>query len=172
MSVRSALGWHLVITASPDKVNVRVLLVRLATKFFRTTMSSPKKTSKELNPKSTSYEFLGPPGAAFIIFAVPITTYSLYYGCSEATGGCPPPLNSIQERVTTSLSNPDFWKSLWDTQAFLLYLGWYAFTVLAWAILPGDIVEGTPLRSGGKKKYKINGTWHIPWRLYLPHRLS
>lgn len=111
-----------------------------------------------LNPRTTTYEFLGPPGATFITIIVPVVSYALYFGCSEASGGCPPQnLATIPAQVTAALSNPDWWKGLWDTQAALMYFGWYAFCVVAWAILPGDRVEGTTLRTGEKKRYKING---------------
>ena len=42
-----------------------------------------------------------------------------------------------------------------------MYLGWYAFCVIAWLVLPGDWVEGTLMRNGKKMKYKINGSWFI-----------
>lgn len=125
-------------------------------------MSSAKQ-SQDLNPRTKSYEFLGPPGALFITLAVPITTYALYFGCSEQSGGCPPnlKLDHLIDRVSIALKDPEWWKALWDTQATLIYLAWYAFCVLAWAILPADQVEGVTMRNGGKKKYKINGWWHF-----------
>ncbi|OSD07127.1 ERG4/ERG24 ergosterol biosynthesis protein [Trametes coccinea BRFM310] len=116
--------------------------------------SSSSKTSSELNPRTTHYEFLGPPGALAITIGVPFMTYALYFGCSEQTGGCPPPIDTAV--IVESLSSLSWWASLWDTQATLLYLGWYAFTVAAWYVLPGDWIEGTTMRNGGKKKYKIN----------------
>jgi delta14-sterol reductase len=119
------------------------------------------------NSRTTSYEFLGPPGALAISLGVPIITYALYFGCSEATGGCPPQLTSIDERIVASVSSLDWWKNLWDTDATLIYLGWYTFCVVAWAILPGDQVEGTTLRNGGQIQYKINGTTLIMIRLKL-----
>lgn len=133
-------------------------------------MSSSKAVAKtpvglkDLNPRTTTYEFLGPPGALFVTLAVPITTYALYFGCSEAAGGCPPPLlPATLDRAKLALSSPDWWKGLWDTQASLIYLGWYAFCVAAWAILPGDNVEGAAMRTGEKKKYKINGMQTTPF---------
>jgi len=105
------------------------------------------------NPRTTSYEFLGPLGAFAISVGVPITTYALYFGCSETAGACPPELTS---NILASVTNPDWWKGLWDTEAALIYLGWYTFCVVAWAILPGDQVDGTTLRTGGMKQYKIN----------------
>lgn len=108
-----------------------------------------------INPRTTSYEFLGPPGALAITVGVPVMTYILSFGCSEANGGCPPKVNF--DSIVASLSNPSWWRSLWDTEAFLIYLAWYAFCVLSWAILPGPTVEGVTLRTGRKKRYKING---------------
>ncbi|KAJ6609239.1 ergosterol biosynthesis ERG4/ERG24 family-domain-containing protein [Mycena sp. CBHHK59/15] len=92
------------------------------------------KSSSELNPRTTSYEFLGPPGALLITLALAL----------------------IPARVSAALSDPAWWNGLWDTQAALLYLAWYAFCLVAWAVLPGDRVLGTTLRTGEKKQYKIN----------------
>ncbi|KAF7374817.1 Glycosyltransferase family 2 protein [Mycena sanguinolenta] len=63
----------------------------------------------------------------------------------------------VPERISLALSDPAWWKGLWDTQASLIYLAWYAFCLVAWAILPGDLVPGTVLRTGERKLYKING---------------
>ncbi|RDB25844.1 Delta(14)-sterol reductase [Hypsizygus marmoreus] len=109
----------------------------------------------ELNPRTTTYEFLGPPGALFIISIVPAVMYALCFGCSEAAG-CRPNLPAIPRQIAASLSDPGWWKGLWDTEATLIYFAWYIFCVVAWAILPGDRVEGTTLRTGEKKTYKIN----------------
>ncbi|KZT11974.1 ERG4/ERG24 ergosterol biosynthesis protein, partial [Laetiporus sulphureus 93-53] len=111
-------------------------------------------TTKELNPRTRSYEFLGPPGALFVTLSVPATTYAIYYGCSEETGGCPPPI--ALPAIIDALSDPAWWKGLWDTEAMSMYLGWYAFCVAAWFILPGDWVEGVQMRNGQKKQYKVN----------------
>ncbi|KAF7316781.1 Glycosyltransferase family 2 protein [Mycena chlorophos] len=111
-------------------------------------------SNTELNPKTTTYEFLGPPGALAVTIGVPVMTYALYFGCSEAAGGCPPSLAT--DRVLLALQDPAWWKGLWDTQAFLMYLGWYAFCLVAWVVVPGDIVQGTLLRTGVRKNYKIN----------------
>ncbi|KAJ6513163.1 ERG4/ERG24 ergosterol biosynthesis protein [Mycena sanguinolenta] len=116
-------------------------------------MSKPKDSV--LNPRTTTYEFLGPPGAFLITIGVPITIYALYFGCSEQSGGCPPAF--VPERISLALSDPAWWKGLWDTEAALMYLAWYAFCLVSWAILPGDLVPGTTLRTGEKKLYKING---------------
>lgn len=115
-----------------------------------------------LNPRTTNYEFFGPVGTLFITITVPLTTYALYFGCSEENGGCPPNVTSLD--VFTPLTTREFWLSLWDTEAAVIYLAWYAFCVIAWAILPGDWIDGAQMRNGQTKKYKINGTQppHIP----------
>lgn len=82
----------------------------------------------------------------------------LYFNCSEASGGCTPSIADLPFRFTAAVQDPSWWAGLWDTEATLVYLGWFAFTVIAWLALPGDWVEGTELRTGGKKLYKINGT--------------
>ncbi|KAH7927577.1 ERG4/ERG24 ergosterol biosynthesis protein [Leucogyrophana mollusca] len=109
-----------------------------------------------LNPRTTTYEFLGPPGALLISIGVPVMTYALYFGCSETSGGCPPPLSLVPDRILEAVSSKDWWTGLWDTEAAVIYLAWYAFCVVAWAVLPGDWVEGVQMRTGEKKKYKIN----------------
>lgn len=114
----------------------------------------------DLNPRTQGYEFFGPLGTLFITVAVPATTYALYFGCSEHSGGCPPPLplETIWPTVKASLQDQEFWKSLWDKDAAVVYLAWYIYCVVCWFVLPGDWIEGTAIRDGTKKKYKINGT--------------
>ena len=114
-----------------------------------------KESADTLNPRTTKYEFFGPPGALVVIFSVPFLTYALFFGCKEGTG-CPPPMTDIAQRFTIATSDPDWWKSLWDTRATLIYFGWYIYCVAAWAMLPGDWIDGVTLRTGKKKKYKIN----------------
>ena len=113
-----------------------------------------------LNPRTKGYEFFGPPGALFVTTSVPFFAYVLSLQCSEQAGGCPRSWVELPTEFTTAVTNPDWWKSLWDTEAFLVYCGWYTFCLVAWAILPGDWVEGQQMRNGKKLKYKINGRSH------------
>ncbi|EPQ54731.1 ERG4/ERG24 ergosterol biosynthesis protein [Gloeophyllum trabeum ATCC 11539] len=115
-----------------------------------------EKRSSDLNPRTTSYEFFGPPGALFVTVTVPLTAYGLYFTCSEAAGGCPPPFDNLFVGAVRAYNDLSWWKNLWDTEAALIYLAWYLFCVAAWFILPGDWVEGTQMRNGRKLKYKIN----------------
>lgn len=91
-----------------------------------------------------------------ITIGVPVMAYALYFGCSETSNGCPPPLNSIPDHFMASIAERAWWANLWDSEAFLIYLAWYAFCIVSWALLPGDWVDGVTLRTGEKKKYKIN----------------
>ena len=50
---------------------------------------------------------------------------------------------------------------LWDQKAAIVFIGWLSYNALCWKILPGDWVEGLPLRDGSKKQYKINGAFPI-----------
>jgi delta14-sterol reductase len=127
--------------------------------YSRLIMSDHKSVSS-LNPKTTSYEFLGPPGAFAITFGVPILTYVLYFACNES-GGCPPPIQSLYPSLAQAVSDPAFWWKLWDPKAFAIYYSWYAFCLVTWAILPGDWVQGTQLRNGKYQQYKINGAIFI-----------
>ncbi|KAI0712284.1 ERG4/ERG24 ergosterol biosynthesis protein [Earliella scabrosa] len=111
-------------------------------------------TTSELNPRTTRYEFLGPPGTFAISVGFPVLMYALYYGCSEETGGCPPPVN--KQAIVDALTSLEWWKGLWDTEAACMWVAWYAFLVVAWYVIPGRWIEGLPLRDGTKKRYKIN----------------
>ncbi|KAJ8507339.1 hypothetical protein ONZ45_g10269 [Pleurotus djamor] len=124
-------------------------------------MPSPRTPSttkiEELNPRTKEYHFFGPFGTLLITVLTPTLTYALYYGCSEETGGCPPPhISTWLPAISTSLQSLDWWRSLWDTEATLIYCAWYLFCVAAWAILPGVDFVGLPLRNGQRLTYKIN----------------
>ena len=116
-----------------------------------------------LNPKTTSYEFLGPPGALAITFGVPFLAYVLYFTCNESSSGCPPPIQSLYPSLVQAASDTAFWWKLWDPKAFTIYYSWYAFCLVAWAVLPGDWVQGTQLRNGKYQQYKINGAIFISY---------
>ena len=118
----------------------------------------------ELNPRTQSYEFFGPLGTLLVTLSVPATIYALYFGCSEHSG-CPPPLplETIWPAVKASLQDPEFWKSLWDRDAAVAYLAWYIYCVICRFVLPGDWIEGTVIRDGTRKKYKINGECIVLW---------
>lgn len=107
-------------------------------------------------PRTLHYEFLGPPGALGISVLVPLFTYFFAFGCDER--GCPPmPVGMYLQDGFRQMQTWQFYADLWDSQAAIAYLGWYAWCVVCWAVLPGQWLEGTKLRNGEKLWYKING---------------
>jgi len=119
-----------------------------------TTLSpaDPHAITEALNPKTTKFEFAGPLGAFGVSTVAPLMLYVLHLGCSDLSGGCPPPLLSLP----STLRSERWWNAVWDWNAFFVYLGWYAYCLLCWRLIPGDWVEGTLLRNGQKKLYKMN----------------
>ncbi|CAO1636847.1 unnamed protein product [Sympodiomycopsis kandeliae] len=113
----------------------------------------PAEDPNVLAPKSEHYEFGGWPGCLFVTTSVPIFTYILFYFCNEDSGCEFPPqdLASAFARMQTGVIN-----SFLDGKGWLIYFAWYAFTVLAWAVIPGPWIDGAPLRTGHKLQYKIN----------------
>ncbi|KAI0311507.1 ERG4/ERG24 ergosterol biosynthesis protein [Amylostereum chailletii] len=111
---------------------------------------------KTHNPQTTSYEFLGPPGALAVTLGVPFMTYGLFFACNERAGACPPDPSYLYTSLVQAVSDPAWWISLFDVKAFIMYNAWYAYCVVAWAVLPGAWVRGTELRTGGYQQYKIN----------------
>ncbi|GMK57223.1 hypothetical protein CspeluHIS016_0400570 [Cutaneotrichosporon spelunceum] len=122
-----------------------------------TTVKLPAATTKsyaELNPRLKPTEFFGPVGTFILTFATPIVAYALFYGCNEVTGCSVPPTRNFLEWVGDWPSSAG---ALWEWKAAGVYLAWYMWTVLCWNILPGEWIEGTLLRDGTRKKYKMNG---------------
>lgn len=113
--------------------------------------------NSSLNPRTNHYEFFGPPGALFVTLSVPLTTYALFFLCSDSSGGCPPSMWAVAPRFVEAAKNSRTWIELFELGPFITYLLWYAFCVLAWYLLPGAWIDGTAMRDGKKKTYKING---------------
>ena len=117
----------------------------------------PSTGTYEASPRTTSYEFLGPPGAFLISTLVPYFSYFFAYACDER--GCPStPFVPYMQQGWAHLQTAQFWKELLlDRRGYEIYFGWYAFTVLCWAVLPGRWTDGGALRNGQRLTYKING---------------
>ena len=117
----------------------------------------PSTGTYEASPRTTSYEFLGPPGAFLISTLVPYFSYFFAYACDER--GCPStPFVPYMQQGWAHIQTAHFWKELLlDRRGYEIYFGWYAFTVLCWAVLPGKWIDGGALRNGQRLTYKING---------------
>ena len=46
---------------------------------------------------------------------------------------------------------------LLNTKTVIATLGYYALSMVLYKILPGQDIDGTALRGGGKLKYRFNG---------------
>ncbi|KAL1916720.1 uncharacterized protein VTP21DRAFT_5424 [Calcarisporiella thermophila] len=100
--------------------------------------------SEELNPRTTHYEFMGTPGALFVMLGCPAVLYGFAYFCNA--DGCPnlASLPSVQV------------EKLFDPTAALIYLGFLAYLTVLYFVLPGPWIPGTLLRDGSRLHYKIN----------------
>ncbi|KAK7103881.1 delta(14)-sterol reductase TM7SF2-like [Littorina saxatilis] len=108
----------------------------------RTTMSDKEKPAQ----RTKNYEFGGPIGAFLMIFFLPATVYLVNLAC--------------RNNKCTILEIPKLPSSLAavvDFQATLIFLGWFVFQAIL-AVLPiGRVVDGQPLKSGERLKYRLNG---------------
>lgn len=119
-----------------------------------TTMSSepskPTTPSTTLNPKTTEYEFLGPPGALLVSLGSPILVVGLIFLCND--NGCPPrDISTWKDQFPSSLREFVDWKAVKWYFSFQVALG------LLWAVLPGKWFKGRVLRDGTQLEYKTNG---------------
>lgn len=52
----------------------------------------------------------------------------------------------------------EFLTSLWDTEAFMVFLGWFTLQAFLYNVLPGKEVAGVPFNANGNRlHYKLNG---------------
>lgn len=121
-----------------------------------------KPTYAELNPRSTALEFLGPWGTGVISVLAPFWAYFIFYACNETTGCHPRSSWAWRQSMEGLLGEwPTTSGQLWRWDAVWVYLGWYAFCVVCAVILPGPKVEGTLMRNGKRKTYKMNGEFGL-----------
>ncbi|KAL4402652.1 Erg24, C-14 sterol reductase [Malassezia pachydermatis] len=81
--------------------------------------------------------------------------YYLAFGCNEELG-CALSMPVTNTDAFLTFVKDKFVSSFFDTTAWKLYYAWYAYCVIAWAILPGKWIKGLPLRTGEQLPYKIN----------------
>jgi delta14-sterol reductase len=114
-------------------------------------------TYAELNPRSSPSEFFGPIGTLAVTIFTPAITWALWFTCNETTG-CPPTTRAGWQTVGDNLLDwPSSAGKWWDWKAAGVFMGFYLYLVICWAVLPGDKVQGTLLRDGTKKTYTMNG---------------
>lgn len=122
---------------------------------------SAKSTGTSEQPH-IQYEFMGPPGAALMLVALPSLIFTLYFACNATQcvsinpfgdaflqGRSPFAGHSVLSFTQTYLYSP---------QAIIVYLAWFALQVVLYFILPGKIVDGVALDAKDTRlKYPING---------------
>lgn len=101
-------------------------------------------------------------GAFGVTFGLPILVYLFAFLCNDISG-CPVPSALSPKSLTLEqLKLETGWPEegimgLFDVEVLGYVLAYYASSLLLQIILPGNVVEGTKLRSGGTLKYKMNG---------------
>lgn len=119
-------------------------------------------TYDQLNPKSAPNEFYGPIGTAIVLLTTPFITYGLWFACNETTG-CTP-LNLAAWRLLGDLIGdwPATNGQFFEMQSVGVYAGFFAYLVACWVLIPVERTDGTLLRDGTRKAYKLNGERVFP----------
>ncbi|KAL8717081.1 MAG: hypothetical protein Q9225_005648 [Loekoesia sp. 1 TL-2023] len=121
-----------------------------------------KAARKSVLPAKThDYEFGGPLGAFAASFGLPIVCYLAAFVCNDVSG-CPVPSILHPRSLTLSkLKEEAGWPrdgflglASWKVTGFVL--AYYFFSLVVQAALPGVVVQGAQLRSGGRLEYKFN----------------
>lgn len=99
----------------------------------------------QATPKTSTYEFFGPPGVALLTVLLPAVVLGLYTQCN-AENDCS--LRGFTRLPTTS--------ELWHPHAFLIIVLWFLFHALIYLLPHGKVLQGTKLRNGKRLKYRIN----------------
>lgn len=121
------------------------------------TLQQNAKTTQAniLAPRSHELEFGGVYGALFVTVTVPLTLYYLTFACSDGMG-CALSLPITNGEALWEYSRKQFIASFLDSTAWKLYYAWYFYCIVAWFCIDGAWVEGLPLRTGERLKYKLN----------------
>ena len=105
--------------------------------FFQPNMST-------LAPKTTTYEWMGPIGAFFMMIGLPTVVYALYFVCN-------PQSCSIGDVSHIELPAPSRWLSV---EAIVVVLGWIAFQAIIYAIDVGKVSHSRPPRKGSGRRFR------------------
>jgi delta14-sterol reductase len=114
-------------------------------------------------PPFTSLTHLSRPriGAFGVSFGLPILTYIMTFLCNDIAG-CPVPSALTPSTLTLeALKEETGWPGIsglasWKVTGWVL--AYYFLSLVLHRILPGEVVEGVELSSGGRLKYKFNST--------------
>lgn len=100
--------------------------------------------------KEVEYEFMGPPGALFIMISLPAVCYALQLFChADACVG----VRSLLSMEFRALENVQ----LFSIRAMAVFVAWFAFCATLHLLLPGVRAKGVKLANGKSLEYKLNG---------------
>ncbi|OLN87043.1 Delta(14)-sterol reductase 1 [Colletotrichum chlorophyti] len=112
--------------------------------------------------KKHTYEFGGPPGAAAIVFGLPVLLWTFFFVCNDKTG-CPAPATLSPRTLTLEkLKAETPWPAdgIWgfcSWEAIGWSLAYYFLSLVLYRILPAEEPLGTKLRQSGLPlKYRFN----------------
>ncbi|KAK1815800.1 erg24, C-14 sterol reductase [Friedmanniomyces endolithicus] len=127
------------------------------------------------------YEFGGPIGTFILTFGLPFVCYAFVFLCNDVSG-CPAPslltpsklfappalsTRSPRQHALDTLKRETGWPGLGgliNAEAVLGTLAWYGWSLLLHVLLPAQEVEGTELATGGRLKYRFNGTSRVSFQ--------
>ncbi|TDZ29511.1 Delta(14)-sterol reductase [Colletotrichum spinosum] len=112
--------------------------------------------------KKHKYEFGGPPGAAAIVFGLPVLLWTFFFVCNDKTG-CPAPSTLTPRTLTLEkLKTETPWPAdgIWGFctwEAFGWTLAYYFLSLVLYSVLPAQEILGTKLSQSGRPlKYRFN----------------
>lgn len=143
---------------SPAKEDDRSITTTIKATSHLTLPSHPTPmTYDQLNPKSVPNEFYGPWGMTVVLLTTPLLTYSLWFLCNETTG-CTPPNAAAWGLLADLIGDwPATNGQFFEMQSAVVYAAFFTYLVACWVLIPVDRTEGTILRDGRRKAYKLNG---------------
>ncbi|XP_023687368.1 delta(14)-sterol reductase LBR [Paramormyrops kingsleyae] len=131
----------------PRKEDPMDQLIEDLQKIVDETLSEPEKQTVG---KTAELEFGGKLGAAFMIVFLPAVTFVLLLMCQQKDPSLldfPPVLPELD--------------TLWDAGVFGIVALWFLFQALLYMLPVGKVVEGLPLATGKRLKYRINGFYAV-----------
>eukprot|EP01139_Manchomonas_bermudensis_P021581 Amastigsp_a683390_13.p1 type:complete len:500 gc:universal Amastigsp_a683390_13:24-1523(+) len=113
--------------------------------------ASPVADKGVLQPVTHEFEFGGPLGAGLVIIALPLIVVALNLACGRHGLLTLFPLSFPHVNLDELLGE------LFTVRATGLVFGWFVWHMLLYVVLPGEVVDGLPMRNGKTLKYTMNG---------------
>lgn len=140
--------------------------LRLCTAMSSASTAAAAASGAALNPRTTRYEFLGPPGAVGFVTALPLLV--LFFAvCCDNTGYPSKSFLADPKGFLSSLWTRELADKFLDPLAVLVYFAFIGLLVVFYLVLSCDVVPGTKLRDGSVLKYRLNGKSTEIWSLHV-----